>query len=159
MFGIYDPYRSTERRSLGATWREIEWDAKLWTIPAGRMKAGVEHIVPLSEAAVKLLRRVKPVELAPNSTIFAVAGVARSNMAMSMLLRRMKRNDVTVHGFPSSFREWAGDTTRVPRELIEQALAHTVQNKVERAYRRGTAVERRRELMNAWATLLCLDRT
>jgi integrase len=151
-FTILTAARSGE--ALGATWREIDLEAKLWTVPAGRMKAGVEHIVPLSNAAVDLLSRVRPVEPAPNSTVFAVGGVARSNMAMSMLLRRMKRSNVTVHGFRSTFRDWAGDATSFPRELIEQALAHTIADKAERAYRRGTAVERRRELMEAWARYL-----
>jgi integrase len=75
-------------------------------------------------------------------------------MAMAMLLRRMGRGDITVHGFRSTFRDWAGDATSCPRELVEQALAHTISNKAERAYRRGTAVERRRELMEAWSTYL-----
>lgn len=151
-FTILTAARSGE--ALDATWREIAFDAKLWTIPAGRMKAGVEHVVPVSEAALDLLSRVRPVEPEPRSAIFAVGGVARSNMAMSMLLRRMKRDDVTVHGFRSTFRDWAGDATSFPRELIEQALAHTIADKAERAYRRGTAVERRRELMEAWASYL-----
>jgi integrase len=75
-------------------------------------------------------------------------------MAMTMLLRRMKYGHVTVHGFRSTFRDWAGDCTKYPRELIEAALAHTIQNKAEKAYRRGTAVERRRNLMQDWADFI-----
>ena len=86
--------------------------------------------------------------------VFAVNGSSRSNMAMAMLLRRMGYGHVTTHGFRSTFRDWAGDETTFPRELIEQALAHTIQNKAERAYRRGTALERRRELMREWEIFL-----
>ncbi|KTW17289.1 hypothetical protein [Sphingomonas sanguinis] len=86
--------------------------------------------------------------------VFGVAGAARSNMAMAMLLRRMGHGDITTHGFRSTFRDWAGDRTDFPREIIEQALAHTIQNKAERAYRRGTAVDRRRILMENWSHYL-----
>jgi integrase len=151
-FVILTAARSGE--ALGATWGEIDLEAKLWTLPANRMKAGVEHVVPLSSAAVELLKRVMPQEPRHEDSVFGVKGAARSNMAMSMLLRRMKFGHVTVHGFRSTFRDWAGDATSYPRELVEQALAHTVENKVERAYRRGTAVERRRELMEAWCEYL-----
>jgi hypothetical protein len=120
-------------------------------LPAERMKAGVEHVVPLCDAAVSLLERLQPEK--PNELIFAVGGAARSNMAMAMLLRRMKV-DVTTHGFRSTFRDWAGDATDFPRELIEQALAYTIENKAERAYWRGTAVARRRTLVDAWALYL-----
>lgn len=137
--------------ALGATWREIDLEAKLWTVPADRMKAGAEHVVPLSAAAITLLEHVRQHELPPGAPIFAVGGATRSNMAMAMLLRRMGRGDITTHGFRSTFRDWAGDASSFPRELVEQALAHTISNKAERAYRRGTAVERRRELMEAWA--------
>lgn len=151
-FVILTAARSGE--ALGATWGEIDLEAKLWTIPAPRMKAGTEHVVPLSSAAVALLNALRPKECQPEVRVFAVNGASRSNMAMSMLLRRMKREGITTHGFRSSFRDWAGDATNYPRELIEQALAHTIQNKAERAYRRGSAVERRRELMEDWATFL-----
>ena len=140
--------------ALGATWGEIDLEAKLWTIPAPRMKTGAEHVVPLSSAAIALLKALRPKQLTAGMRVFAVNGAARSNMAMSMLLRRMKREGITTHGFRSSFRDWAGDATNYPRELIEQALAHTIQNKAERAYRRGSAIERRRELMEDWAAFL-----
>lgn len=151
-FVILTAARSGE--ALGATWAEIDLEAKLWTIAAARMKAGDEHIVPLSSAAVALLQNLRPKECLADTRVFAVDGAARSNMAMSMLLRRMKRDNITTHGFRSTFRDWAGDATNYPRELIEQALAHTIQNKAERAYRRGSAVERRRNLMEDWAGFL-----
>jgi integrase len=151
-FTILTAARSGE--ALGATWGEVDIERLLWTVPPVRMKAGVEHTVPLSGVAVELLRTLRPAEPKPGDRIFTVAGAARSNMAMSMLLRRMGRGDVTVHGFRSTFRDWAGDRTSFPREIVEHALAHTIQNKAERAYRRGTALERRRELMNAYADFL-----
>lgn len=139
---------------LGATWGEIDMHKKLWTVSAARMKAGTEHAVPLSQAAIDLLDRVKPATIDPAAAIFGVGGAARSNMAMAMLLRRMKHGNITTHGFRSTFRDWAGDATDYPRDLIEAALAHTIQNKAERAYRRGTAVKRRRVLMEDWAAYL-----
>jgi len=147
-FVILTAARSGE--ALGATWGEIDMDKAIWTIPASRMKAGAEHCVPLSASALSLLSRLRPDKGDAAELVFAVAGAARSNMAMAMLLRRMNFGHITVHGFRSTFRDWAGDATSFPRELVEQALAHTIQNKAERAYRRGTAVERRRELMQSW---------
>lgn len=151
-FTILTAARSGE--ALGVTWGEIDIEAKLWSVPADRMKAGVMHVVPLSDAAIGVLERVKPPQVIPTDRVFAVAGVARSNMAMAMLLRRMNHGEITTHGFRSTFRDWAGDATSFPRELVEQALAHTIESKAERAYRRGTAVERRRELMKAWTNFL-----
>lgn len=141
--------------TIGATWREIDEGAAVWTVPASRMKAKVEHRVPLSSAALALVKALKPDDARPDDLIFT-AGDNRpiSNMAMAMLLRRMGHNDITVHGMRSVFRDWAGDATEFPREIVEQALAHTIQNKAERAYRRQTAVERRRALMEAWANFL-----
>lgn len=150
-FVILSAARSGE--ALGATWGEVDFKEKIWTVPAERMKAGVEHVVPLCDAALALLEALRPDEPNTGDLIFAVGGAAKSNMAMAMLLRRMKV-DVTTHGFRSTFRDWAGDATDFPRELIEQALAHTIENKAERAYRRGTAIERRRTLMAAWAKYL-----
>lgn len=151
-FIILTAARSGE--ALGATWAEINLDSKLWTVPASRMKAGVEHQVPLSDAAIALLKSIAPEKTSPSAKLFAVDGTARSNMAITMLLRRMGYGHITTHGFRSTFRDWAGDATNYPREIIEQALAHVIQNKAERAYRRGTAIERRRELMSSWATFL-----
>jgi integrase len=151
-FVILTAARSGE--ALEASWGEIDMDAGLWRVPAARMKAGAEHVVPLSSAAVALLERLQPEEPRSTDPIFAIGGATRSNMAMAMLLRRMAHDNITTHGFRSTFRDWAGDATDFPRELVEQALAHTIQNKAERAYRRGTAIERRRKLMEDWATFL-----
>lgn len=148
-FTILTAARSGE--ALGVLWQEIDLDQRLWRVPASRMKAGVEHAVPLSDPAVALLEASKLGAIEAAGMIFSVNGASRSNMAMSMLLRRMKFGHITVHGFRSTFRDWAGDCTTHPREVIEAALAHTVQNKAEKAYRRGTAIERRRALMQEWA--------
>lgn len=151
-FVILTAARSGE--ALGATWGEIDLNARTWTVPRERMKARKEHVVPLSRGAVALLSALKPTDHEPGERVFAVAGVPRSNMAMAMLLRRMGRSDLTTHGFRSTFRDWAGDRTDVPREVIEHALAHGIKDKAEAAYRRRTAVERRRELMETWAEYL-----
>jgi integrase len=133
----------------GATWGEIDLTEKVWTVPAERMKAGKEHRVPLSEPALALLKPLGPGAKA--DPIFPSAGRRpMSNMAMATLLKRMGRDDITVHGFRSTFRDWAGDETTFPRELAESALAHSL-GKTERAYRRSDALERRRALMQTWA--------
>jgi integrase len=136
---------------LGAKWSEIDWEAAVWTVPAERMKAREEHRVPLVPAAVDLLKALY--EIRTGEFIFFGQKAKRplSNMAMEMLLRRMKI-EVTVHGFRSSFRDWAGDATNFPRDVAEAALAHTVGNKVEAAYRRSDALEKRRKMMQAWAS-------
>jgi integrase len=107
---------------------------------------------------VTLLKELQPEAPKRSDPVFAISGAIRSNMAMTMLLRRMSYGHVTTHGFRSTFRDWAGDATSYPRDLVEQALAHTIQNKAERAYRRGTAIERRREMMEGWACFLASDR-
>ncbi len=113
------------------------------------MKAGAEHRVPLSSAALAILTEMKGLDA---TYVFPGGrrGKPLSNMAMLVLLRRMEREDITVHGFRSSFRDWASETTDFPSEVVEMALAHTVESKVERAYRRGDLFEKRRELMAAW---------
>jgi integrase len=135
--------------TLHARWPEFDLEEKLWTVPAERMKAGKEHRVPLSDCAVAML------EALPRVSEFVFPGLKPekplSNMAMEMVLRRMKVEDTTVHGFRSTFRDWCGEMTDFPREVAEQALAHTVGNEVERAYRRGDALSKRRELMAQWA--------
>jgi len=138
---------------LGARWGEIEWAASTWVVPAIRMKAGVEHRVPLSAAALALLKALAPEEPDADALIFADRGKPLGNMAMLALLKRMKI-EVTTHGFRSTFRDFCGDKAGFPRELAEAALAHTLQSKSERAYRRGTAVELRRPMMAAWAAYL-----
>ncbi|MHC4053395.1 tyrosine-type recombinase/integrase [Bradyrhizobium sp. 25ACV] len=136
---------------LGMQWSEIDFDKKIWTVPAERMKAGREHRVPLSSRTAAILRQLEKLK----SGEFVFAGQARnkplSNMAMEMVLRRMKVEDATVHGFRSSFRDWAGNVSNFPREVVETALAHVIGDKAEQAYRRSDALEKRRKLMDAWA--------
>ena len=136
---------------LGLRRAEIDFDKKIWTLPANRMKAGREHRVPLSARAISILKKLAKV----NSGDFIFAGQARnkplSNMAMDMMLRRMKREEATVHGFRSSFRDWAGNVSNFPREITETALSHVIGDKAEQAYRRSDALEKRRKLMEAWA--------
>jgi integrase len=135
---------------IGATWDEIDWKTGTWTVSADRMKSGREHRVALSTAAIAVLKRMA--EVRNGDQIFPGDRRDRlSNMAMEMLLRRMAREDITVHGFRSTFRDWAAERTDFPREVAEMALAHAVGNKVEAAYRRGDLFEKRRRLMDAWA--------
>ncbi len=146
-FVILTASRTSE--TLGATWAEVDLNKAIWTIPAARMKAGKEHRVPLSPRAVEILEAVKPLQ---KVNLFpADKGGKLSTMAMSMLLRRMKQ-DCTVHGFRSGFRDWAAECTAYAHEVCEMALAHVVGNKSEAAYRRGDMFEKRRRLMADWAT-------
>jgi integrase len=134
---------------LGATWTEIDMGAKAWSVPAERMKGGRTHRVPLCERTVEIL------DALPRGGDYVFGGTrARkplSQMALLMTLRRMKRDDLTVHGFRSTFRDWAAECTSFPREVAEAALAHVIPDKVEAAYRRGDLFERRRQLMEAWS--------
>jgi integrase len=118
------------------------------------MKAEREHIVPLSDAAFELLLQNQPDDTRRKGFIFRNKDSGLSNMAMATVLRRMKVEDVTVHGFRSTFRDWVGDATKHPEDLAELALAHVIKNKAMAAYRRTTAIERRRELMQDWANYL-----
>lgn len=144
---------------IGATWAEIDIDAKIWTVPAVRMKGGRDHRVPLTAAALAVLEAVEPLRTraGQRSDKFIFPGHRRdqplSNMSMSGVLRRMGI-ELTVHGFRSSFKDWASEATSYPNELSEAALAHITGDKVERAYRRGDALDRRREMMEAWAGYL-----
>jgi len=134
---------------IGATWDEIDLEARAWTIPAERMKAKEEHRVPLSPATVALLRSLPREEGNPH--IFPGARSGSSNiMSMIRVLRRL-RSDVTVHGFRSTFSDWAHENTSYPPLVIEQALSHSVGTTVQRAYRRGDLFEKRRKLMESWA--------
>lgn len=134
---------------IAATWSEVDLEKAIWTVPADRMKAGKEHRVPLSPRAVEIL---KATQIYGKDYLFPAArGGKLSTMAMSMLLRRMK-TDVTVHGFRSAFRDWSAECTGYAHEVAEMALAHTIDNKVERAYRRGDLFDKRRRLMADWAT-------
>jgi integrase len=146
---------------LGARWEEFDLDKNVWTIPATRTKAGRQHRVPLCDRAIAILKTMIP---APDdktaspvsdgrSFVFpgTKRGTSLSNMAMDMVLRRLEES-CTVHGFRSSFRDWAGNETSFAREIAEAALAHVVGDKAEQAYRRGDALAKRRELMAAWAS-------
>jgi integrase len=148
-FLILTAARSGEVRE--ATWDEVDVEQKLWVIPGNRMKAGREHRVPLVGRALEILERMNPVRVSD----YVFPGQKRlrplSLMAFEMALRRLGADAYTVHGFRSSFRDWAGDQTDFAREVAEAALAHSVGDATERAYRRGDALDKRRELMEAWA--------
>lgn len=152
-FTILTAARTSE--TLGATFDEIDFKNKIWTVPAHRIKGGKEHRVPLSEPAMKILRELKDIKDASNKAGWVFMGYKRgkhlSNMSMLMLLKRMNRQDITVHGFRSTFRDWAAEQTNFAREVAESALAHISGDKVELAYRRSDLFEKRRLLMNAWA--------
>jgi integrase len=136
---------------LEARWAEIDLEAKVWTIPPERMKAGKAHRVSLSEAAVTVVRKLAAARVGEFVCPGGRKGKSLSNMAMLKLLERMDRADLTVHGFRSTFRDWAAERTNVPRDVAEMALAHTIGDKVEAAYRRGDLFAKRRRLMEAWA--------
>jgi integrase len=140
--------------TIGAVWDEFNAPDKLWTVPAERMKAGREHRVPLSTRALAILRDAESTRIPGAEYVFpgGKAGKPLSNMAMTEVLRRMGRGDITVHGFRSTFRDWAAERTNFPSEVVEMALAHAVGDKVEAAYRRGDLFEKRRRLMAEWAT-------
>lgn len=153
-FAIYTAARSGEVRD--ATWAEIDLAAKVWTVPADRMKAGREHRVPLSARAVEILEKARDLSSGePDAVVFPgiKSGSSLSDAAFDRLLKRMgfKSGELTPHGFRSSFRDWAGEASTFPRELAEAALAHVVGDATERAYRRGDALEKRRKMMDAWA--------
>lgn len=145
-FTILTACRTNE--SIGATWAEIDLEQKLWIIPAERMKAEREHRVPLSSRCMEILSEL------PRLNDFVFVGgrgnKGLSNMAMAELLKRMEYRDITVHGFRSSFRDWAAERTNYPHELCEMALAHTIKNQAEAAYRRGDMIEKRRRVMEDW---------
>jgi integrase len=136
---------------IGARWGEVDLEDKIWVVPETRMKAGREHRVPLSGAALTILKQMN--EIRDGDFVFPGGKKAKplSNMAMLAVLRRMGRNDLTAHGFRSTFRDWAAERTNFPREVVEMALAHTIESKVEAAYRRGDLFQKRRQLMEAWA--------
>jgi integrase len=146
-FTILTAARSGEVR--GMTWSEVDLDARVWTVPAGRMKTGREHRVPLSDAARRVLNaatRREGIDL-----VFpAPRGGPMSDMTLAAVLKRMEV-DATVHGVRSVFRDWASERTDTPREVAEMALSHTIRSKVEAAYRRGDLLDKRRGLMERWA--------
>ncbi|MES9825478.1 MAG: tyrosine-type recombinase/integrase [Candidatus Thiodiazotropha endolucinida] len=155
-FLIFTATRTSE--VLNATWDEIDFDQRIWIIPRERMKNRKrEHRVPLSRQAITVLQALPRIK--GNPYLFPGAGKMKplSNMALLQLMRKMgyghngERDHYVPHGFRSSFRDWAGETTHYPSDVIEMALAHTIKNKVEAAYRRGDLFEKRRLLMQAWA--------
>jgi len=146
-FAILTAARSGEVR--GATWKEIDLDARVWTISAARMKAAREHRAPLSKAAITVLNAMPAAR--PDAYVFKAAHGGRiSDMTISAVLRRLKV-DAVPHGFRSTFRDWAAERTNYPNEVAEMALAHAVGNKVEAAYRRGDLFEKRLAMMDEWA--------
>lgn len=152
-FALLTAARSGEVR--GALWDEIDMAKGVWVVPSERMKAGREHRVPLSTTALELLRNLPRVD--GSDLIFpAPRGGLLSDMSLTAVMRRMNLNAVP-HGLRSSFRDWAGERTLFPRELAEAALAHVLRDKVEAAYRRGDALEKRRELMEGWAQFLATE--
>jgi integrase len=139
---------------IGAKWEEMDLHEKVWTVPANRMKASREHRVPLSDPAVELLEAL-PRERGNPHIFLGPRRSGLSNMAMAGVLKRMGREQITVHGFRSSFRDWAAERTSYPNHVVEQALAHTITNAVERAYRRGDLFDKRRRLMADWGRYCC----
>lgn len=149
-FAILTAARSGE--VYGARWSEIDVYSKVWAIPGSRMKAGRQHRVPLSDAAVEILESLMAHKLSDFVFPSPRGNGPLSHVAMAKVLRRLGVVTATVHGFRSSFRDWAGNETNFPREIAEQALAHVIGDKAEQAYRRGDALDRRRALMKAWAS-------
>lgn len=137
--------------TLGALWSEINLDTAVWTIPPERVKAGKEHVVPLSGRALVILRQMY--DARQSQWVFPGRSpkTPLSNMSLTMTMRRLAAAEFTVHGFRSAFRDWCGDATSFPRDVAEMALAHKVGDDVEEAYRRGSALAKRRKLMEAWA--------
>lgn len=151
---IFTAVRTSE--ALQARWSEFDLDEAVWSVPADRMKMGKAHRVPLSVAVINLLKEL------PRQCEYLFPGLKPnkplSNMSMQMCLRRMKLGHYTVHGFRSAFRDWCGEMTDFQREVAEQALAHAVGSAIERAYRRGDALEKRRKLMEMWADFVADNR-
>jgi integrase len=147
--------------ALGARWSEIDLPGKLWIIPAERMKARVEHRVPLSTQAIDVLQRATERRRRASDYVFPgdKSGRSLSSNSMLMVLERMKRPNITAHGFRSTFRDWAAETTNFPHQVVEMALAHTIANKAEAAYRRGDLLAKRHALMGAWSAYCFTDRS
>lgn len=150
LFTILNAVRSGETRF--ATWREIDLQKAVWSIPATRMKMKKEHIVPLSSAAITILRRRWPLRGRDEGLIFSTAGTKPlSDMTMTKVLRDLGFKRITVHGFRSSFTDWAAERTKYPKEVVNKALAHKLVDRIEAAYRRTDFFEQRRKLMTAWS--------
>ena len=136
---------------LGARWDEIDWAAKMWKVPANRMKGGRDHRVALSQRALDLLRELPREDGNDHIFIGSRPGAGLSEASMMQVLLRMGRTDVSVHGFRSTFRDWAAETTAYPNHVVEMALSHAVGDKVEAAYRRGDLLAKRKQLAEAWS--------
>jgi integrase len=151
-FAIFTAARSGEVRN--ATWDEVDLENAIWTVPEHRMKAGKEHTVPLCDSALSILNEIP--ERKRSGLIFpgAKEGKPMSDMTLAAVLKRMGRTGITVHGFRSTFRDWAGETTAHPRDVIENALSHQLKDKAEAAYARGNQLEKRRMLMSEWCEYL-----
>jgi integrase len=141
---------------ISASWSEFDLEKCVWTIPASRMKSGKEHRVSLSTAAMRVLERLCLQRAASDEFVFAGRRRSQpmSNMAMAKVMERLEQDAFTVHGFRSSFRDWAAERTDYPREVVEMALAHSITNEVEAAYRRGDLFEKRKRLMDSWSQFL-----
>jgi integrase len=148
-FTILVAARSGE--ALGAQWGEIDLETATFTVPGARMKSGREHRVPLPAAAVELLAKLPREDGNPRVFIGSRRGAGLGPAAMSNVLARMGRGDVTVHGFRSALRDWAAERTNYANHIVEQVLAHAIGNAVEKAYRRSDLFDKRRQLMDAWA--------
>jgi integrase len=150
-FAILSAARTNE--TIGARRQEVDRQNNVWIVPSDRMKAGKEHRVPLSARAMTILKAIDPADVDQTSFLFpgGRAESPLSNMAMLKVLERMDRKDLTVHGFRSTFRDWASERTDFPNEVIAMALAHAIDSKTEAAYRRGDLFTKRRRLMDAWA--------
>lgn len=138
---------------IGAKWQEFDLQAEQWTIPAERMKANKEHVIPLSSRALEILQAMQGHQTEKSPYVFHGVTIGKhiSSGAFLQILKRMNRKDITPHGFRSTFRDWAGESTSFPREVIEHALAHQLKDKAEAAYQRGTLLKKRAKLMQAWA--------
>jgi integrase len=156
-FAILTAARSGE--VLGARWNEFDLDRAIWTVPAERMKAAREHRVPLSPRALRIVTDLEDSRTGDFVFPGEKAGRPLSGMSLEMVLRRMKIEGATVHGFRSSFRDWAAECTNFPNEVCEAALAHVIGNKAEAAYRRGDLFDKRRKLMEAWAAYSVTPKT
>jgi integrase len=140
---------------IGARWDEVDWNERTWTVPAVRAKTKRNHVVPLSTGALAVLRGVEPLRSSADGFIFPGRdGAGQSSMTLLSLLQRRMKRAACVHGFRSCFRDWCGDEGDVPRDLAEASLAHVIKDATERAYRRKTAVERRRKVMQAWCDFI-----
>jgi integrase len=156
-FAILTAARSGE--VLGARWYEVNLDGAVWSVPAIRMKAGREHRVPLSRRALKIMQAMHDIRTGDFVFSGQKPGSPLSVMALEMVLRRMKIENATVHGFRSAFRDWTAECTNFPNEVCEAALAHVIENKAEAAYRRGDLFEKRRKLMDAWGSYCTTAKT